>query len=403
MLYRYVVVEQTTGQERRGEIDAANKDLAIAALQHRGLVIMSINEEGKKPDWMKNISIFEKKVKYKDVVILSRQISTLFLAQVPALRIFQLLAVETENVALRLRLESVSEDLRAGMPVAQAMAKFPDTFTPFYTNMVRAGEESGNLSKTFEYLADYLDRTYELVNRTKKALVYPAFVISIFFVVMVMMLVVVIPKLTVIITETGKDLPIYTKIVIAMSNVLINYGIYLLLAVIVLAFFAIRYAKSKEGAEVFAQMSLNIPYIGDLYRKLYLSRICDNINTMVSSGVAMVRAVEISADVVDNEIYKNVMTTVAQDVRTGVSLSGALGKTNFIPQVMVQMVRVGEETGEVGNILETLAKFYKREVDNAIDTIVGLIEPAMILLLGLGVGGLLTSVLMPIYDITSSF
>jgi type IV pilus assembly protein PilC len=403
MLYRYVAVEQTTGQERRGEIDAANRDLAIAALQHRGFVIMSINEEGKKPDWMKNITIFEKKVKYKDVVILSRQISTLFLAQVPALRIFQLLAAETENIALRLRLESVSEDLRAGMPVAQAMSKFPDTFTPFYTNMVRAGEESGNLSKTFEYLADYLDRTYELINKTKKALVYPAFVISIFFIVMIMMLVVVIPKLTVIITETGKELPFYTKIVIAMSNSLINYGLYILIVLVVLVFFAIRYAKSQEGAEVFAQISLNIPYIGDLYRKLYLSRICDNINTMVSSGVAMVRAVEISAEVVDNELYKKAMTAVAQDVRTGVSLSGALGKTNLVPQVMVQMVRVGEETGEVGNILETLSKFYKREVDNEVDTIVGLIEPAMILLLGLGVGGLLTSVLMPIYDITSSF
>lgn len=403
MLYRYVAIEQTSGQERRGEIDATNKDLAIAALQHRGFVIMSINEEGKKPEWMKNISIFEEKVKYKDVVILSRQISTLFMAQVPALRIFQLLASETENIALRHRLESVSEDLRAGMPVAQAMSKFPDTFTPFYTNMVRAGEESGNLSKTFEYLADYLDRTYELINKTKKALVYPAFVISIFFVVMIMMLVVVIPKLTVIITETGKELPVYTKIVIAMSNGLINYGIYMLAALIIFVFFAVRYAKSEEGAEVFAGMALNIPYIGDLYRKLYLSRICDNINTMVSSGVAMVRAVEISAEVVDNELYKKAMVTVAQDVRTGVSLSGALGKTNLVPQVMVQMVHVGEETGEVGNILETLAKFYKREVDNSVDTIVGLIEPAMILMLGLGVGGLLTSVLMPIYDITSSF
>ncbi len=396
-------MEQTSGQERRGEIDAANKDLAIAALQHRGFVIMSINEEGKQPEWMKNISFFEEKVKYKDVVILSRQISTLFLAQVPALRIFQLLSSETENVALRHRLESVSEDLRAGMPVAQAMAKFPDTFTPFYTNMVRAGEESGNLSKTFEYLADYLDRTYELVNKVKKALVYPAFVISIFFVVMIMMLVIVIPKLTLVITESGKALPIYTQIVIAMSNGLINYGVYMLIVAAILIFFAVRYAKSDEGAEVFAGIALNLPYIGDLYRKLYLSRICDNINTMVSSGVSMVRAVEISAEVVDNELYKKAMTQVSQDVRTGVSLSGALGKTNLIPQVMVQMVHVGEETGEVGNILETLAKFYKREVDNAVDTIVGLIEPAMIVLLGLGVGGLLTSVLMPIYDITSSF
>lgn len=403
MIYRYVAIDQASGQERRGEVDAANKDLAIAAIQHRGLVILNIREQGQQPKWMQNLSIFEEKVKYKDVVILSRQIATLFMAQVPALRVFQLLSTETESEPLRKRLESVSEDLRAGMPLAQAMAKFPDVFTPFYTNMVKAGEESGNLSKTFEFLADYLDRSFELVNKTKKALVYPAFVITIFFVVMIMMLVVVIPKLTVIITETGKELPIYTKVVIAMSNILINYGLYMLIIAVVGIFFVVRYAKSKEGKEVFAAMSLRIPYVGDLYKKLYLSRICDNINTMVSSGVSMVRAVEISSEVVDNELYKQAMVQVSQDVRTGVSLSGALGKTNLIPQVMVQMVRVGEETGEVGNILDTLAKFYRREVDNAVDTIVGLIEPAMIVLLGLGVGGLLTSVLMPIYDITSSF
>lgn len=403
MQFRYIAIEQSSGQERRGEVDAASKDLAIAALQRRGLVVMNVSEVGVQPAWMKKISFFEEHVKYKDIVILSRQISTLFLAQVPALRVFQLLAGETENVALRHRLESIAEDLRAGSTLASAMSKYPDVFTPFYTNMVRAGEESGNLSKTFEYLADYLDRTYELVTKTKKALVYPAFVIVVFASVMILMLVVVIPKLSAIITETGKELPIYTRLVIGASNFLINYGLFFAAVLAVGVFFAIRYGQSREGKEVYANLALQIPYVGDLYRKLYLSRICDNINTMVTSGVPMVRAVEISAEVVDNELYRQAMLTAAQDVRTGVALSGALGRSPLIPQVMVQMVRVGEETGEVGNILETLAKFYKREVDNAVDTLVGLIEPAMIVMLGLGVGGLLTSVLMPIYDITSSF
>jgi type IV pilus assembly protein PilC len=168
MLFRYIAIEQTSGQEHRGEIEAANKDLAIAALQRRGFVVMNVREEGQQPVWMKKISFFEDRVKYKDVVILSRQISTLFMAQVPALRIFQLLATETESIGLRRRLENISEDLRAGTSLAQAMAKFPDVFTPFYTNMVRAGEESGNLSKTFEFLADYLDRTYELIAKHEK-------------------------------------------------------------------------------------------------------------------------------------------------------------------------------------------------------------------------------------------
>jgi type IV pilus assembly protein PilC len=403
MQFRYTAMDQASGQERRGEVDAASKDLAIAALQRRGLVVLNVAEIGVKPEWMQRIPFLEPKVNYKDVVILSRQISTLFAAQVAALRVFQLLGLQTENPTLRHRLEAVSEDLKAGSPLAQALGKYPDIFTPFYTNMVRAGEESGNLSKTFSFLADYMDRTYELISKTKNALVYPAFVIAVFITVMVLMLVIVIPKLSAIIGEQGGDLPFFTKVVIATSNFLIHYGIILLALLAVGVFFAVRYGQTKEGKEVYAGLALRLPYVGDLMRKLYLSRICDNINTMVSSGVAMVRAVEISAEVVDNELYRQAMLVCAQDVRTGVPLSSAMERTGMIPPIMVAMVRVGEETGEVGSILQTLAAFYKREVDNAVDTLVGLIEPAMIILLGVGVGGLLTSVLMPIYNMTSSF
>jgi type IV pilus assembly protein PilC len=160
---------------------------------------------------------------------------------------------------------------------------------------------------------------------------------------------------------------------------------------------------TAKGKETVARVSLDLPYIGDLYRKLYLARISDNLNTMLSSGIAVVHAVEISASVVGNKVYEEALLTVAQDVRTGIPLSTALGKHSEIPSIMVQMVKVGEETGEVGNILQTLASFYKREVDNAVETLIGLIEPAMIIMLGLGVGGLLVSVLMPIYDVAGSF
>lgn len=396
-------MDQASGQERRGEVDATSKDLAIAALQRRGLIVLNVAEIGAKPEWMKSLPFFEEKVNYKDVVILSRQISTLFEAQVPALRVFQLLGLQQDNATLRRRLEAVTEDLKAGAPLATALGKYPDIFTPFYTNMVRAGEESGNLSKTFSFLADYLDRTYELVSKTKNALVYPAFVIAVFIIVMVLMLVIVIPKLTTIIGEQGGQLPMMTRVVIGASDFLIHYGILLLAMIVIAAFFALRYGQTKEGKEVYAGLALRIPYIGDLMRKLYLSRICDNVDTMVGSGVAMVRAVEISAEVVDNELYRQAMLMAAQDVRTGVPLSTAFERTGMIPPIMTAMVRVGEETGEVGSILKTLAAFYKREVDNAVDTMVGLIEPAMIVLLGVGVGGLLTSVLMPIYNMTSSF
>jgi type IV pilus assembly protein PilC len=161
--------------------------------------------------------------------------------------------------------------------------------------------------------------------------------------------------------------------------------------------------NTAQGKEYLAKVSLDLPFIGDLYRKLYLARIADNLNTMLSSGIAVVHAVEIAASVVGNEVYKQLLLATAQDVRGGTSLSAAMGKHPEIPGIMIQMIKVGEETGEVGNILQTLAAFYKREVDTAIDTLIGLIEPAMIILLGIGVGGLLTSILMPIYDVASSF
>ncbi len=220
---------------------------------------------------------------------------------------------------------------------------------------------------------------------------------------MILMLTVVVPKLSAIILETGKELPIYTKITIGLSNFLIHYGILILAVIIAGMFFLIRFLKSDEGKEAFARVSLNIPYIGDLYKKLYLARIADNLNTMLSSGIAMVHAVEICATVVGNEIYRQALLDVAGNVRNGVPLSTAMSAHKEIPGIMVQMIKVGEETGEVGSILETLATFYKREVDGAVDTLIGLIEPAMIVLLGLGVGGLLTSILLPIYDISGSF
>lgn len=403
MLYRYKSLDHTTGSDKSGTIEAASVDVAIAALQRRNHVIISIVPADQLPLVEKLMSMGQK-VAYRDIVILSRQISTLFNAQVSALRVFQLLASETENEILKVRLNEITEDIQGGMSLSEALRKHTDIFSEFYVNMVRAGEESGNLSSTFDYLAAYLDRSFELISKTKNALIYPAFVVSVFLIVMVLMLVIVIPKLSVIILETGKELPVYTKAVIAASNFLINYGLFLIVFLVIAIFVLVRFMGTKTGKELFSRLSLRLPYLGDLFKKLYLARISDNLNTMLTSGIAVVRAVDIAASVVGNEVYRTALTQVSLDVRTGVSLSSAMAKyPNEIPGIMVQMIKVGEETGEVGSILQTLSQFYKREVDNAVETMISLIEPAMIIMLGFGVGGLLVSVLMPIYDLASSF
>lgn len=397
MLFRYKIVDEK-GQNKQGEIDASSRDMAISGLQRRGFIVISISEvDAKKTLFEKNI--FER-VSTKDVVILSRQISTLFEAQVSALKAFTLLASNSQNKLLGKKLNQVCDDLQAGFSISGALAKHPEIFSNFYVNMVRAGEESGKLNETFAHLADYLNRQYELTAKTRNALIYPAFVIFTFFVVMTLMMVVVIPKLSAIIVESGQDIPVYTKIVIGFSNFFVHYGFIFLIFFALLGVWAWRLSTTEKGKNYLDNLRFSIPAIGNLYRKLFLSRISDNLDTMITSGIPIVKSLEITASVVDSKVYRTVLTEVIEQVKSGSSLSVAFSKhSKEIPNIMTQMMQVGEETGQLGKILKTLGDFYKREVDNAVDTLIGLIEPAMIIVLGLGVGLLLVSVLMPIYNL----
>jgi type IV pilus assembly protein PilC len=399
MLFQYKAVDDK-GMNREGSIDAPGKDLAISGLQRRGYVILAIKEEGEKKNILKR-SFFER-ISTKDVVILSRQISTLFEAQVSALKSFSMLAGNVDNKLLGRKLTQVADDLQAGVSISGALSKHPDVFSDFYVNMVKAGEETGKLNETFSYLADYLDRQYSITSKTRNALIYPAFVIVTFFVVMGLMFVVVIPKLSAIIQDSGQVIPIYTRIVIATSNFFVNYGFIILIFLILLGVWLWRMSSSVKGKIYLDKLKLDAPAIGNLYRKLYLSRISDNLDTMLTSGVQIVRAIDITGDVVDSQVYKAVLKQAADEVRSGLSLSASLEKHPEMPGILVQMVKVGEETGALGKILKTLATFYRREVDDAVDTLVGLIEPVMIVTLGFAVGILLTSILVPIYNIAGS-
>ena len=400
MLFKYKSVDKD-GAEKEGRIEAINEGVAISSLQDRGFIITQIEPAGKKNLWNLEISFFEK-VSNKDIVILSKQISTLFGAQVSALRVFRLLADESENSVLRKTLKKVADDIQNGSLISEALSRHPKTFSEFYVNMVKSGEETGKLNETFLYLAEHLNRGYELMSKAKNALIYPAFVIIVFIVVMILMFTMVIPKISVILIEAGQELPFLTRVVIFISDLLVNYGLFVLVAVIVGIFFFIKFSRTTAGIISIDRFKLSIPYVGNLYRKMYLARISGNMNTMLSSGISVVKAVETTASVVDSIVYKNILEKAAQSIRTGTSFSNALTGYEEIHNIMVQMIKIGEETGGVGEILNTLSRFYEREVNNAVDMLVGMIEPALIVFLGIGVGGLLLSVLMPIYNISSA-
>jgi len=402
MLFNYEAIDDT-GAKKAGSIDAINVDVAISSLQRRGLVLAGIKSADDQGSLFARNITFLDRISGKDIVILSRQLSTLFEAQVSALRIFRLLGGETENHVLGAKLTTIADDLQSGSSISGALAKHPKVFSEFYVNMVKAGEESGKLNETFSYLADYLDRTYELTSKVRGALIYPAFVVVTFFTVMILMFTMVIPKISGILTDSGAALPVYTTVILGVSNFLVSYGFIILAIFIVAAFFLIRYIRTPAGRLAYDHFKLYIPYVSTLFRKLYLSRFADNMNTMLSSGIPIVRALELTGNIIDNKIYEQILKDAAEAVKGGKTLSESMSNNpHEMPGILVQMTKVGEETGEVGSILKTLAHFYSREVTTAIDSIVSLIEPAMIVLLGGGVAVLLASVLVPIYNIAGA-
>jgi len=397
MLFKYKAITKE-GRQTGGDIDAQSQDIAVNSLQRSGLIVVSIRSEDDKSFFEYDFNIFNH-IGAKEVSIASRQIATLLEAHVPALRTFRLLASETSNPSFAKKLTAISDDIQNGVSISDAFYKYPSVFSDFYINMVRAGEESGKLPETFVALSDYLERSYEVTSKVRGALIYPAFVISVFVVVMILMLVYVVPQLADMINSTGQPMPFFTKIVIGLSSFLVNYGVFVLVFLAAGAFFFWRYARATN---IIDEIKIKTPILGNLYRMVCLSRIADNMHTMLSNGITMVRGMELTAKIVDNKIYKKILTDAVTAVKGGAPLSDALSGHSEIPNAMILMIKVGEETGDLGNILEKLSTLYRREVDTAVDAMISLIEPAMIVALGVGVGGVLAAVLIPIYQVAGN-
>lgn len=401
MLFLYQA-KTKEGEERKGTIEAPTPELALRALQRRDLVIISLAPVGEKKGFLKEISFFER-VKYRDVVILSRQLATLFEAKVPVITSLEVLSQETSNKLLKKHLTEMLEDIRGGLPISQAMERHPEVFSDFYTNMVRVGEEAGKLDEIFTYLADYLERSYELSSKAKNALIYPAFVFGAFLIVMTVMLTIVIPKLSSILKETEQTIPFYTKLVIGFSDFVRSYGILFFIAFgLGLAFLWWYYLKTEKGRFLVAKVQISLPVFGELFRKIYLARLSDNLQTLLRGGVSMVKSLEITSATIGNPIYSQIVRESVEMVKAGSPLSEALSRYRDIPPLFTQMIRVGEETGRLDQILLSVSRFYQKEVNTAVDNLVSLIEPVIIVVLGLAVGLMVASILIPIYNMSAA-
>ncbi len=404
MIFHYTWLNNN-GNKEEGDLEATSLDNAIIILQKKG--ITTILEVAEKVDKKNNIiaatgGLFKQKITSKDIVLFSRQVSTLFEAGVSALRAFRLLAQENENKTLQEQIMLVADDIETGVSLSDALSRQPELFSNFYVNMVKAGEESGKLNEVFLFLADYLDRNYELNQKIKKALTYPSFVIGTFFVIMIGMLTFVVPKMAAMFAEEGATLPLVTRIVLFISDLFVKYGPITFPMLAVAWFFIYRWSKTEEGGFIVDTYMLKIPVLKNVVQKIFLQRLADNMNTMLANGVPIVKSIDITTSIMDNRVYKKLMGRVSEKVQSGKSFSKALYEEPLVPNILVQMVHIGEETGELAYILKNLASFYRRELDTAIDSMIGLIEPAMIVSLGIGVGVLVSAILLPMYALSDA-
>ncbi|MFY9461765.1 MAG: type II secretion system F family protein [Candidatus Sungiibacteriota bacterium] len=389
------------GETRAGTIEARSLESAVEILQRNNLIIVDVRPaEGAVSIFARRIKFFER-VPQRDVVIFSRQLSTLFQAKVPLIQALRTLATETENVTFRDAIGGILEDVSGGASLSQAFGRFPQIFGEFYINLVRAGEESGKLEDVFTYLADYLERSYALTSKARNSLIYPAFIFFAFIGVIIVMLVVVIPRLTSIFKDLGQQLPFYTRAIIAISTFLQQWGFVLLILLTAGAIVLWRFFLTERGRDLWDELKLRAPLIGGLLKKLALARMTDNLATLIVAGIPIIRALQITADVVGNRVFSKIILDAAESVKSGNTISYSFEKYPDVPPLVTQMIKIGEESGKLDFILKSAAGFYQRDVDNLLDNFVSLIEPALIIMLGLGVGVLVAAVLVPLYNLSS--
>ena len=390
-----------TGEIQVGIVEASNRDSAINLLRAAGLYITFLEEESP-PFYTKRIKIFEK-VSKKEIVVFSRQLSILFASEIPLIEILQTLAKQTKNPLFREKILEISEKVEGGMPLSEAFNSFPEIFDSFYVNTVRAGEVSGKLSETFSYLADSLEKDYEFSSKIKGALIYPSFVLVIFSLVVTMMVFWILPQTAQTILESGLDVPMITKILLGLGDFLKKWGLFLLLFVVFGIFFIISYIKTKEGRTVFDHFILKIPFLGSVLKRIYLARFALNLSTLLSGGLPIVQSLEITAQVVGNDVYKKIILETAERVKRGERMSEFLEYyPESITPLFVQILAVGEKTGKLTSVLNNIVSFYQKEVEGAVESFARVLEPLLIIILGFVVGLLIFSIIFPLYQVITS-
>ncbi|HNW96625.1 MAG TPA: type II secretion system F family protein [Candidatus Paceibacterota bacterium] len=400
--FRYTARNEL-GEVQAGLVEAASRDLAIRILQENKLYILAL-ETTEKKKLSETIFGFFKKVNVKDLMLFTRQFSTLISAEVTISDALRTLHKQISKPVLKDAIFDVYTDVEGGLYLSQALSKHPNVFSDFYVNMVRSAEVSGRLEQTLLFLADYLEREMKLNSKVKGAMIYPIFVIGVFVAVLGIVVTFVIPQLQSIFTEVNAELPVLTRILMSAGGFLSDWGWIILIFLAIAIVFAIRYFRSEEGKQVWDEIILSIPVIGGLNKKIAITRMSTSINVLLKGGLPIASSLEISGRVVDNTVFQRILNETAEDIRKGGTISGTFSRyPDYFPPMVTQMIVIGENSGKIDELLEKVSSFYNEEVQNTINNAVELIQPILIVFLGVFIGLFVAAVLIPIYNLAQVF
>ncbi len=390
------------GQLQVGNVEASSRDSAINILNGHDLYVLNIKPVVKEK-WYDKFSNFFKRVKVKDLMVFTRQFATLLASQVPLVDSLNNLYKQTNNPILKEAIVDISNDVDAGFSLSQALERQGSIFSDFYINMVKSAEVTGRLSEVLEFLADYLEDKASLTSKVKNAVTYPVFIIVLFFIVIILMVTIVLPQITPLFEDSSMNVPVITQIVIFIGEFLVDYWWALLIAFMAVGIVAIDYFQTEEGKAVRDELVLRLPIFGKLFKKLYLTRFAESARVLIKGGLTIPQAVEISSRTIGNRIYRVLFHRAAEEVRKGKLLSEALANRREFPPLISQLVSVGESTGRLDKLLEKISDFYTREVEDIVNNLVSLIQPILMIVIGLLVALLFASILLPIYNLSTSF
>lgn len=398
-LYNYKV-KNKYGAAVRGVVEAENERAAADILAEREFIVLSLKLKEKEGFLSASLSFLDR-VPVKELVIFSRQLAVMISAGVREVQALRTVINQTSNEKLRAIISDIGNEVEGGARLSEAMRKYHHVFDDFYIGIIKSGETTGRLSEVLNYLADQQEKDYDLRHRIRGAMTYPAFIIGGLVIVGIVMMVFVVPQMTAVLQETGAELPFSTRMLIGVSDFTRSFWWAILLAVIVLVIAFKFYTNTSSGRYRWDYIKLKFPILGPVLRKLYLVRFTRSLYTLYVGDVEIVSALKIAADVVGNFVYRDLILQTAKAVEGGSPISSIfIEHTNVIPAMLPQMLAIGEKTGKSADVLEKLTNFYTREVDNSVQSLVTLIEPMIMVAIGLAVGVMVAAIIMPMYNLS---